>query len=107
MQTITVQDRQTLFDIAIQHCGDREAVFQIAEMNNISFSEALSVGFSLQIPEPVNQRVVDFYTNNSIFPATATAEQEDIPENAITTNDGQYLLNTNNNNLFIINNNHV
>jgi len=103
MQTVAVQDRQTLFDLAIQHCGDREAAFQIAEMNDISLTAALSVGLPLQIPEPINQRVVNYYANNAISPATATAELESETE-GMTTNDGQYQLKTNDDNFFITNN---
>jgi hypothetical protein len=104
MRKVVIQDRQTLFDIAVQYCGDREAAFQIANINDISLTETLPVGLSLEIPEVINQKVVNYYTNNSISPATASTEQADIPENAMISNDGQYQLITNNNNLFIIQN---
>ena len=103
---IQIKDRQTLFDIAIQHCGDREAAFQIADINNLPLTATLSVGLSLEIPTPSNQRVVDYYTSNSILPATAAAEQEDTSE-GMTSNDEQYFLITNNENLTLIPNNYV
>ena len=98
MQAIQIQDRQTLFDLAIQHCGDREAAFQIADTNDLSLTEALSAGFSLAVPEPINQRVVYHYRTNSIIPATAAGTETTNAENSIITNDGLAVLITNNNN---------
>ena len=106
MKNIIVRDRQTLFDIAIQYCGDREVAFQIADINNLSLTATLSVGLSLEIPTANNQRVVSYYASNSISPATAAAEQEDTAE-GMTSNDEQYFLITNNDSLTLIPNNHV
>jgi len=58
MRKITIRDRQTLFDIAVQYCGDREAVFEIARWNNLPVSAELPAGTVIIIPEVINQRVV-------------------------------------------------
>ncbi|MCL2245863.1 MAG: hypothetical protein FWC10_06710 [Lentimicrobiaceae bacterium] len=98
MQTIKVQNRQTIWDIAIQYCGDREAAFQIAEINDISLTEDLPAGLSLSVPEPINARVVNHYFVNNIVPATAVETTAISTGNNIITNDGEYIMVTNNNN---------
>lgn len=35
----TVTSRQSLFDIALQHCGNMEAAFDIAQANGISLTD--------------------------------------------------------------------
>jgi hypothetical protein len=98
MQKITVQNRQTIFDIAIQYCGDRETAFQIAEINDISLTEDFPAGLSLSVPEPINARVGNHYFVNNIVPATAMETTAIGPGNNIISNDGEYSMVTNNNN---------
>ena len=105
MQTIKVQNRQTIWDIAIQYCGDREAAFQIAEINDISLTEELTAGFSLLVPEPLNIRVVQHYIVNRIVPATGTESEGATAANGLVTNDGQFDIVTNADNIQIITNN--
>ena len=76
MQTITRQDRQTLFDIAVQHCGDAQAAFDIADMNDISLTDSETM--VLEIPAVYNRRVVDYYHTNDIKPATADNSNENV-----------------------------
>jgi hypothetical protein len=68
---ITVKDRQTVFDIAIQYCGDVEAAFDIMQLNDISATEDLPTGKELILPDVANKRVADYYKNNALSPATA------------------------------------
>ncbi|MDR3227757.1 MAG: LysM domain-containing protein [Prevotellaceae bacterium] len=74
MQT-TVQNRQTLLDIAVQEMGSAEAVFELAAANNLSITDALENGQILQIPQSANnyvqRQVVKYYNVNKINPATA------------------------------------
>jgi len=107
MQTITVLDRQSLFDIALQYCGDREAVFEISKLNDIPVSAELLAGTVIFVPEVINQRVVNYYLTNNIVPATATGtDTSENAENSIMTNDGQYTIVTNNDtNIQIVTNN--
>ena len=106
MKTIITQDRQTLFDIAIQHCGDREAAFQIADINDISLTAELPAGLSVTVPDVINQKVFDYYRINNIIPATAASRETIDTEDNIITNDGTCIMVTNNdnNNKIIINN---
>ncbi len=77
MKTITIQERQTVWDIALQYCGDVEAVFQIIDINDISITEILSAGTTLTVPNAINKRVADYYNNNGISPATADMNNEE------------------------------
>lgn len=73
MQYRTVKDRQSLFDFALQHCGDVQAVFEIAELNGLELTEPLTHGTVLQVPQPYNKAVVKYYQDNGIEPATGEA----------------------------------
>ncbi len=66
-----VLDGQSLYDIAIQECGSVEAVIAIAILNDISVTDELQIGQLLQIPEPVNKPIADYYKSRNLKPATA------------------------------------
>lgn len=66
---IPVESGQSVFDIAMQHCGDTSAVIDICLLNNISVDEVLTPGQFLEIPEPVNKDVVLYLKNERIIPA--------------------------------------
>ena len=107
MRKIEVRDRQTLFDIILQYCGDREVVFEIARLNDLPVSAELPAGTLVTVPEIINQRVVNYYQTNRIVPATATGTgtSENV-ENGLMTNDGLYRIVTNNDiNIQIVTNN--
>lgn len=73
MKTIITQERQTIFDIAVRHCGDANAAFEIAERNNMSLSGVPVVGTELEVPEPdasLAKRIVEYYALNNVSPAT-------------------------------------
>lgn len=70
MRSINVEQGQTLYDIAIQYCGDQSAAIAIALLNNIDLTATLATGTALQIPAVVNRRVASYYANNNIIPAT-------------------------------------
>jgi hypothetical protein len=103
MRTVTVQERQTLFDIAIRYCGDVGAIFEIMQLNDVSITDALS-GQTLTVPDTYARRITDYYQSNNIEPATAYIEVK-TENNGIITNDNQYNLITNDNNNLIIPNN--
>ncbi|MCF6184355.1 MAG: hypothetical protein L3J56_06960 [Bacteroidales bacterium] len=46
---IKIQDKQTLFDVAVKYFGNTDAVFEIISKNNIDFSLKLSAGQSLDL----------------------------------------------------------
>lgn len=62
---------QTLFDIALQNCGSIDAVFEIASLNDTSISTLPDTGMVLNIPVPKNGKIVKYYRDNDITPATA------------------------------------
>jgi hypothetical protein len=65
---ITRQEIQSIFDIAIHHCGDAQAAFNIARINGISLTDDSTT--VIEILQPQNKRVVNYYTNNQIVPVT-------------------------------------
>lgn len=76
----TVKQRQTVFDIALIKCGDREAAFEISRLNNISLSDTIEPGTELEVPAVINQKVVNYYEVNGIEPST---EDTATPDTAI------------------------
>lgn len=70
MTQVTVLNGQTIFDIALQCCGDIDAAYDIAAMNNIHVTACLDAGVLLQVPPAINSHVVRYYDQNRIYPAT-------------------------------------
>ena len=58
---IRVLDGQSLFDIAVQHCGDVQASLAIAAANGLSVTDALLAGQELVVPEPTDRDVQRYY----------------------------------------------
>lgn len=72
---ITVSDsRQTLADIAIQHLGSIEGVYELATLNSLSVTDCLHSGQEITLPPVINNRVVNYYRDSEIFPATSINE---------------------------------
>jgi hypothetical protein len=103
MKTVSTQERQTLFDIALQFCGDANAAFEIAEENDVSLSAVLTAGTVLNVPEPADapaKKTVEYYALNSVSPAT---DDSSVPNNiAITSISGIELVTINSNELITI-----
>ena len=75
---ITVQNRQTLADIAVQVYGDIMAVVPIAECNSISVTDDLYAGQILQCPEVEYSVKRGRYLGiGKISPATAISATEE------------------------------
>ncbi len=70
-KTIICRKGQTLFDIALQNCGSIDAVFEIASLNDTSISTLPDTGMPLNIPVPKSGKIVKYYKDNNIIPATA------------------------------------
>jgi hypothetical protein len=75
MQSVTVKDGQTLFDIAIQSLGSADRVFDLAQLNGLSLSDELTSGQVLMLPD------VDFEATETVdyfekpwFPASGDGE---------------------------------
>ena len=69
---VTVVNNQSLTDVAVQVYGSAEAVFILADENNLSVTDLLTAGQQLDYSSEniVNKRVVDYYKANSIHPVT-------------------------------------
>ena len=78
---VTVQERQSLFDIALRVAGGIEAAIAIALQNDLSLTEPIAPGTVLNcsgIPV-INQRIVNYYAANGINPATGITQQVNPP----------------------------
>lgn len=65
---------QTLYDIALQETGTIASVFAIASANNISVTEVLTEGQTIQIPDTIiDANVLKDYLIEGVNPATAFA----------------------------------
>lgn len=67
-----VNDRQNVFDVALQFFGDVSASIIVAERLNVAVTDKLTIGatFEYNESEVVNKQVVDFYSQNNIKPTT-------------------------------------
>lgn len=70
MTQVTVLNGQTIFDIALQCCGDIGAAYDIAVLNDIEVTSYPAVGVSLEIPDAANRNAVRYYDHNKIKPSS-------------------------------------
>lgn len=73
-KVITVLDRQSIWDIAVQEYGSVEGVKQLILDNptKCNFETGLTIGTQLIISAgQINKKVYDFFTINKIKPCTA------------------------------------
>lgn len=75
---VTVKDRQSLLDIAVQSLGGVEGVFALAERNNISITDRLADGTVLlwEHSDTVNANIQKTYALRGLFPATEIEREE-------------------------------
>ena len=71
MMTITVLHNQSLLDLALQHTGTIESIFEMAVLNEKSNTDEIVAGASLLIGEISNKDILNYYTTKNIQPATA------------------------------------
>lgn len=69
MQLISIENKQTVTDLAIQYGGKVDAAVDIALLNNLSLTEELPVGHVMQKPLVLNSAVADFFTKELKSPA--------------------------------------
>lgn len=80
MQNIISKPGQWLGDIAVREAGSLEAIFDISFSQDISITDDLPVGTVIEAVSPINKRVMNYYSINQIYPATAiTKEIEETP----------------------------
>jgi len=81
--TITVLHNQSLLDLALQHTGTIESVFEFAEANTINITDDVQAGKTLVLPAEafINKDILAYYTAKNLQPATAfTKEDEQVFE---------------------------
>jgi len=89
-QNIVVQEGQSLFDIALQHYGNAEAVIDLVRDNGLQgITQQLQAGQLLLIntaSERYNKAIVNYYRANGCLPATQQGVpfEERIPINIIS-----------------------
>lgn len=73
---VTVLNRQTLLDIALQECGTFESALKVAERNGLNITDDLQPGQTLEIlPEDIEKKgIVNTLAAGGIKPATAISE---------------------------------
>lgn len=71
MADVVVQNSQTLFDMALQCCGDMGAAYDIAVLNDIEVTSCQAAGTELETPGIINRNAARYYEQNEIKPATA------------------------------------
>lgn len=78
MKTIKAQNKQNLFDIAIQAYGNLDHVLELALANNKSVTSELEAGEELEIHEvtDVDTNVIALFETRTIKPATASSQAE-------------------------------
>lgn len=77
---ITVKDRQTVLDVAVEYGGSVDTALAIAERNGVSVTERLGDGAVLEVPEGLaggNGRVVELYGARGVDPATEASGEDE------------------------------
>lgn len=80
---ITVLHNQSLLDLALQHTGTIESVFEFAEANALNITDDVQAGTPLYLGEGLGVRneILSYYTAKNLQPATAfTKEDEQVFE---------------------------
>lgn len=72
MANLKVYERQSMLDVAVQHSGGIESVFDLALMNGLSITADLNpYDTLLECESVVDSDLVDYYSNKGIVPSTA------------------------------------
>ena len=80
---ITVLHNQSLLDLALQHTGTIESVFELAGANALNITDDVVTGKTLALPAEAftNKDILAYYTAKHLQPATAfTKEDEQVFE---------------------------
>lgn len=67
---LTVLDRQSIFDLAVQALGSAEAAFSIALLNDLPLNEELNAGQTINLPTIAHKAIAEYYKNKGLKPAT-------------------------------------
>ena len=77
--TITVLHNQSLLDLALQHTGTIESIFEMAEANALNITDDVVVGKTLVLPAEMftNKDILSYYKAKNLQPATAFTKADE------------------------------
>ncbi|RAJ75539.1 hypothetical protein CLV59_109153 [Chitinophaga dinghuensis] len=77
---VTVKPHQCLFDIILRESGAADAIFLMAQANDISITDELTGGATLQTTNvvPINKSIISYYQHQQIFPGTSLTLQSTV-----------------------------
>ena len=77
--TITVLHNQSLLDLALQHTGTIESIFEFAEANALNITDDVVAGRTLVLPAEAftNKDILSYYTAKKLQPATAFTKADE------------------------------
>ena len=77
--TITILHNQSLLDLALQHTGTIESVFEMAEANALNITDDIVAGKTLVLSSEAftNKDILAYYTAKNIQPATAFTKEDE------------------------------
>lgn len=72
-----VLHNQSLFDVALQHSGTIESIFELALANSISITDDLASGsWLIANSQEVDKDILNYYQAKNIQPATAFSQKD-------------------------------
>ena len=76
---ITALHNQSLLDLALQHTGTIESVFELAEANSLNITDDVQAGAPLYLGEGLGVRneILSYYTAKNLQPATAFSKEDE------------------------------
>ena len=77
--TITALHNQSLLDLALQHTGTIESVFEFAEANALNITDDVQAGTPLYLGEGlvVRNEILGYYTAKNLQPATDFSKEDE------------------------------
>ena len=74
---VEVLHNQSLLDLALQHTGTIESIFELAMLNNLSITDDVVAGKVLTIPTETftNNDILTYYIAKKIQPATSFSQE--------------------------------
>lgn len=85
MKEVEVKNGQTLLDIAVQELGDASRFNEIATLNDLEFSDDLTVGSLILVPESdIDKReIVKIFTNKALTPSSDKGDLSEVIQEGI------------------------
>nr|DAJ93770.1 MAG TPA: hypothetical protein [Bacteriophage sp.] len=76
---ITALHNQSLLDLALQHTGTIESVFELAKDNALNITDDVQAGKTLVLPAETftNKDILGYYTAKNLQPATAFSKEDE------------------------------